>query len=127
MFTIRLASGLEVSVISIEMSGTYSGVLEGAPGKDLNNELLRDVLELDGEEGYYIKMPSEEQIASRLPKCKLEVHLESYFTAPDGSEFSLVRAIWFEDIDKNRTLKEILQTALQDLDWVKHCKGFYFI
>ena len=55
MFTIRLASGLEVSVISIEMSGTYSGVLEGAPGKDLNNELLRDVLELDGEEGYYIK------------------------------------------------------------------------
>jgi hypothetical protein len=124
MFRIKLANGLDVGVDSLKMLGTYSGVLEGAPGENLNNHLLEDIKEKINEKGYYVRYPSNEEIMNRLPKCRLEAHLTSYYTSEDNYDFSHVTAIWFDDIDKSMSIKDILQNGLKDLDWGKHYSGY---
>jgi hypothetical protein len=124
MFSIKLANGLDVSVDSFEIHGTYSGVLEGGPGEFLNKHILDQFKDKMNEEGYYVRYPSHEQIMNRLPNCRLEAHLTCYSYAQDDFEFLHVTVIWFDDIDKHMSIKDILQNGLKDPNLIKHFKGY---
>ncbi|MCS5488866.1 hypothetical protein [Algoriphagus limi] len=126
---IKLNSGIVTILNGFDLSFTYGGVMEGAPGEFLNQIIMEDIKEFKkwGERKMYCISPSPEDYQKVLPFFCCFAWLHSYSTAQDqtadGSELVIQ---WFEKSIDEKPIPQLIENAVKGIDWSKEAEDFWF-
>lgn len=117
---IKLNSGIEVIVERLSFAHTYEGWLEGRP--DMEYTFKRNKRKFDEFIGYkeapkYIHSSANENPNEILPKAVFFAWLTSKHD--NGSELYVM---WFDDIPLNKSIENIVENGLSNIDWTTYAK-----
>lgn len=125
---IKLQSGKAVYIEAFHCIPTYSGLLIGLPSKQTNEVLIKQITYPKewGNKTYVLKktdMYIAENILKPMINCAL---LTSEPTDIKGNHFdgSCVVAIWFNDEQFDKSLKEIIIKGLGYFDWDIYAENY---
>jgi hypothetical protein len=111
---IQLSSGKKVTLEEFNMKMTYQGLLVGAPNKQLNYTIIRDII--DSYQGKKVVMTLED---AYLEKERLKPYVCSarLSAEPKDKEFdgSYMIAVWFADNITSMTIEQMIQGL--KVDW----------
>lgn len=126
---ITLNSGIETQLKGFHLSMTYGGVMEGAPGKELN-ELTIEMIQGSkkfGDRKLFLSQVGELDLDKPLPYFSCFAWLSSYGPAndiyADGSEMVIH---WFENSIQDRPIAQIIEEAVKNLNWEKEADDFWY-
>lgn len=109
-----------------KISKTYGGMLEGIPNKEINSEIIHNAMNLKdwGERKTLLIKPDENEVEKMLKYFLFKAWIVSYDSEKfDGKELVL---IWFDDLNPDVSIKDMIETQLTEKIWHKHATGFYF-
>ncbi len=120
----RLKEGRTVRLKALHVSGTYAGVLEGAPRhihKFVLPRVPREVEEHMPPGKPLIILPA----VLPLPSWKIVAHLESRSGArtDDPDMYSCLFICWFQQ-SLTGSLQGMLRKVLRSIDWEAHAENF---
>jgi len=130
---VRLSiGGRSVLVESFAFDRTYAGVLAYSPKhyKEMNEGIVnRQNYPTDWGENRnkLIVRPSEESINTLLPPFIYKAWCISDPVKKDkGYDESGLIVIWFDQIPSERSVKEIIESGMQEIDWEKYAQDYHF-
>ncbi|MCC7337737.1 MAG: hypothetical protein IT422_21825 [Pirellulaceae bacterium] len=128
---LRLACGTEISLVSLNQSSTYGGMLEGHPNGDMNAGLIqRFVKRVEKQSGWkpYLITPTERPVSHDLKVVKRPwvelpgIACEAYFFSRSFGEFgSSINVCWYQD-DFAFPIDAHVLEALQNIAWTEHAR-----
>ena len=132
MLFIELECGITVHLDRFYGDRTYSGLLEGKPTIDINRRIINHMIErVEGMWPWnkaHLMLPAgdAENPPSVLPEMGFAAELVSLFThGSEGPHSSLV-VIWYADDCETKTIPELVEDAVFDIDWFALAKPFGF-
>lgn len=127
--SIVLKGGQVVNIEAFLFRETYSRVLVCGPEyfQRVNEKIIEALYDeiIWGSRKFHKILPSDEQIASLMPRNACFVWLRSSPTDQrfDGSELVVA---WFDDLQANETVCQIVDRKIADLDWHKLAQNFEY-
>ncbi len=125
--TIPLASGRRVWVLRFGYSGTYDGLLEGAPSAELNANIIASrgkAAKLRAWDVVLTLPPptrTDERGRPHLPPVCCVAELES-LPMNETMHISALTVVWFAVPFFSEPLADFLNTSLSSLPWEQHAK-----
>jgi hypothetical protein len=118
---IILKDGKTVKIEAFNYSETYKGLLEGRPSPGLNRKIVERESNhhLWGEKRINVIMPSIQQLDSWIPPSAYR-DLLLYI---DKRESNMV-VLWFDEHPGDKSLKEIIERGIVNIDWEKDANFF---
>lgn len=127
---VTLDSGLELTLKGFHLAFTYGGLMEGNPLKESVFEFIQDEIRVPknwGDRKLFSISAKEDGINSLLPLFSCYAYLTSDIPAgdpfADGSELVVH---WFEDSIQDRSIPQIIEEAVKDLDWKNEADDFLY-
>jgi hypothetical protein len=152
--TIQLTSGKAVFVHGIELSGTYSGLLEGIPTEKMNKSIIDSSIRRA--QDLWLKTGNPTPAYLIEPVCASIIHKESdhhflesvkrillrgdrpgpilppvrcianltAFPTAEQSLWTKLAVVWFQNLFFESTLQSVLQNALENIPWEANAKSF---
>jgi hypothetical protein len=112
-----LPSGREVELSSLRLRMTYEGILEGTPGPKMNQFVLDHLDPPEHWRSTAVAIDTPKDLTGSLPYwvCFGEFVCWKGIQNPQAS--SQLNYIWFIDSPDGPSLREIVASALANLDW----------
>jgi hypothetical protein len=129
LMTFQLSQNREVQLQSIQFKLTYDGIFEGDFGEKLNHFVLNN-LDLPSDwKDKAICIDTPKDLSLAMPGIVCLAELSSVMEISTGEDlennnYSELRYIWFIETLEDKTLREIVQFALDKLDWDKFAEEF---
>jgi hypothetical protein len=128
MITFNLKSGREISVHYFSFSYTYDGFLAGIPNIDKNKKIIASAkapIEWGSFKVLKIRPKKKEILTTLKPVCyRALLESESLNSGNDDYYGSNLIVIWFGEDPANKTIEEIINADLKNINWEK--KGMNF-
>ncbi|MCD9014397.1 hypothetical protein [Parachryseolinea silvisoli] len=126
MIDIELESGRRVTVDGFVYGRTYGGLLEGRPNRNVNKRILeRQKCPSEwGSRKVLVIQPLDRDLENFLPPSIYKVWLNS--NDPINSVFmgSELVIIWFDETPGERSIKDIIEKRVREVDWDKNAQDF---
>lgn len=128
MIKIKLNSGREVSVEGFSFGYTYGGLYEGLPNEKMNNDIF-------DRSSYPNNWGPRKVLKIRPPKSDFEKALKPtdyaawlHSNEPIDPEYhgSELVVIWFGDPPNGKTVEEIIEQGIKDIDWESNAEDFFY-
>ena len=129
LMTFQLSQNRVVQLQSIQFKLTYDGIFEGDFGEKLNHFVLNN-LDLPSDwKGKAICIDTPKDLSTDMPGIVCMAELSSVMEISTGEDlennsYSELRYIWFIETLEGKTLREIVQFALDKLDWDEFAEEF---
>ncbi len=129
---ILLKCGYKVSVKRFTYHLTYWSLLDGIPDKRLNKEIIeRENCPNDwGSENLsqcaFKIQPTDDEVSTFLPPSVFKVWLISNEPINNYDDASELVVIWFGENPIKRTIEEIIEGKIKDIDWKKYAQSFSY-
>ena len=126
MIEIQLKCGREVKVDGFEFGYTYGGLLEGMPNKRMNQNIFENTTYPSkwGPRKVLKIKPERKEFRNSLKPTHYSVWLTSYKPINPNYQGSELVVIWFEELPNGKTVEEIIENGVRDIDWDKHAQDF---
>ncbi len=135
----RLSNGRVIRLVAIDQWGTYSGLLEGIPTKEMNERYIRRTLENVRDRWHfepYLIQPIETPIElgreypfgtpASIPDITCVGRFDCFDIARDKSmDGSTLRIVWFQS-DFAFPIDSAIQEHIYSLDWEKYASDFVY-
>lgn len=135
----QLGSGRMIRLVAIDQWGTYTGLLEGIPTKEMNERHIRRTMDTARERWHfdpYLIQPIETPIEldrdytfgtpASIPAVTCVGQFDCFDTARDNSmDGSTLPIVWFQD-DFAFPVDDVIQQHIQSLDWEQHASDFQY-
>ena len=135
----QLSNGRVIRLVAIDQWGTYSGLLEGVPTKEMNERHIRYTMDAARERRHfepYLIQPIETPIElgrkypfgtpASIPEITCIGQFNCLDTARDNSmDGSTLPIVWFQS-DFAFPIDEAVQEHIRSLDWEKHAFDFQY-
>ena len=116
-FKITLPSGREVELSSLRLRMTYEGILEGTPGSKMNQFVLDHLDPPEHWRSTAVAIDTPEDLSGSLPYWVCFGEFVSWKGIQNPKATSQLNYIWFIDSPDVLSLREIVASALANLDW----------
>jgi hypothetical protein len=132
LMTFQLSQNREVQLQSIQFKLTYDGIFEGNFGEKLNHFVLNN-LDLPSDwKDKAICIDTPKDLSTDMPGIVCMAQLSSVMEISTGEDlennsYSELRYIWFIETLEGKTLREIVQFALDKLDWDEFAEEFELV
>ena len=125
---IKLKCGREVKVDGFEFGTTYGGLLEGSPYEIMNKNIFEKTTHSSnwGKRRVLKIKPENSEFKNSLKPTHYSVWLTSNDPINSNYHGSELVVIWFDELPNGRTIEEIIQTGVQNIDWNKNAKDFEY-
>lgn len=125
---IKLKCGREVKVDGFEFGYTYGGLLEGSPNERMNKNIFdRTTYSSNWGSRKVLKIkPKKSEFKSELKPTHYSVWLNSNDPINSNYHGSELVVIWFDELPNEKTVEEIIQNGVQDIDWDKNAEDFEY-
>lgn len=129
LMTFQLSQNREVQLQSIQFKLTYDGILEGDFGEKLNHFALNN-LDLPSDwKGKAICIDTPIDLSIDMPAivCMAELSSLKEISTGEGLKnniYSELRYIWFIETLEGKMFREIVQFALEKLEWDEFAEEF---
>ena len=123
-FTFTLPNQRKVDLLGFQLKLTYDGVLEATINERVNRLVLKhlEVPSYWRDSAIHREMP--EDLTRMLPAFVCFAELISYDPISKPDHLSQLNFIWFINSIEGPSLKELIQQALNRLDWEAQAKEF---
>ncbi len=122
----QLKSGRKVVLKAFRLDLTYGNMIEGDPDPFVNKMVFERIGRPDGfrEMATHVIMPLEEEIKDILPPFYCTVQLKSYEGIQrKGAGSEMILVFFVEDVI-NKSIGQLIQEGIEDLDWDSHAHEF---
>ncbi len=125
---IKLKCGREVKVDGFEFGFTYGGLLEGSPNERMNNNIFeRTNYSTNWGPRKVLKIrPEINEFKNGLKPAHYSVWLNSNDPINPKFHGSELVVIWFDEKPNGKTVEEIIQKGVQNIDWDKNARDFEY-
>jgi hypothetical protein len=128
---IQLKCGRKVYVHRFTYYRTYWSLIDGTPDIKYNKGIIEwEKCPKDWEIEYSRKVlkiqPNDEEVNTLLPPSVYKVWLISNDPIDKYDDASELIVIWFDENPGNRSLKEIIEKGVINIEWEKHAEGFSY-
>jgi hypothetical protein len=112
-----LPSGREVELSSLRLRMTYEGILEGTPGPKMNQFVLDHLDPPEHWRSTAVVIDTPKDLSGSLPYWVCFGEFVSWKGIQNPQASSQLNYIWFIDSPDGHSLREIVASALANLDW----------
>lgn len=116
-FKFTLTSGREVELSSLRLRMTYEGILEGTPGPKMNQFVLDHLDPPAHWRSTAVAIDTPKDLSESLPYWVCFGEFVSWKGIQDSQSSSQLNYIWFIDSPDGSSLRELIASALANLDW----------
>lgn len=126
-----LKSGETVTVDRFEMVRTYIGLIEGIPPRNHVESRIRQAENYVRE---HWKRPRTVVIPPNLlgattdrpvlPTLTMMAQVSCQEPRNSNEDGSWLNFVWFADIDDQKSIKDFVESALENVDWQKEAEGY---
>ena len=125
MIHITLQDGTLVRVDGFEFKPTYLSLIEGKPCKDINDFIIEQISYPShwGKRKTMFKVPTQEELNTQLKPATYCTWLacNEPFNNHDGSNLVV---IWMDENPGDRTIPDIIEKGVNDINWKNEAEGF---
>ena len=135
----QLNSGRLIRLTAIDQWGTYSGLLEGLPTREMNARIIKRTLEDAKQKSHfdpYLIQPTETLIEmerkypygvpASIPAITCVAHFDCFDIARDASsDGSTLSMVWFQS-DFAFPIDEAILSHIQSVDWDKYASDYAY-
>ncbi|MEZ6139174.1 MAG: hypothetical protein R3B84_01265 [Zavarzinella sp.] len=135
----HLSNGRVIRLTAIDQWGTYSGLLEGVPTKEMNERLILNTMDKARKRWHfepYLIRPIERPIElgskypfgtpASIPDITCIGNFDCFNTARDKSmDGSTLPIVWFQS-EFAFPIDEAIQEQIRSLEWEKHASDFQY-
>jgi hypothetical protein len=112
-----LVSGREVQLSALRLRMTYEGILEGTPGPRMNQRVLDQLDPPEHWRSTAVCIDTPKDLSGSLPHWVCFGEFVSWKGIHTPGTYSQLNYIWFIDSPDGKSLRELVATALDALDW----------
>lgn len=112
-----LPTGREVELSSLRLRMTYEGILEGTPGPKMNRFVLDHLDPPEHWRSTAVAIDAPKDLSGSLPYWVCFGEFISWKGIQNPHTISQLNYIWFIDSPDVPSLREIVATAIANLDW----------
>ena len=125
---IKLKCGREVKVHGFEFGYSYGGLLEGLPNERMNKNIFeRTTYPSNWGSRKVLKIkPEKSEFKNGLKPTHYSVWLTSNDPINPNYHGSELVVIWFGELPNGKTVEEIIQNSLNNIDWNKNAQDFEY-
>lgn len=116
-FKFTLPSGREVQMTSLRLRMTYEGILEGTPGPKMNQFVLDHLDPPAHWHSTAVAIDTPKDLSGSLPNWICFGEFVSWKGFQNPKATSQLNYIWFIDSPDGVSIRELITTALANLDW----------
>lgn len=116
-FKFALPSGREVQMTSLRIRMTYEGILEGTPGLKMNQFVLDHLDPPEHWRSTAVAIDTPKDLSGSLPHWVCFGVFVSWKGIQNPADTSQLNYIWFVDSPDVSSLRELINSALANLDW----------
>lgn len=134
---IQLDSGRRIRLTALDQWGTYAGLLEGLPTREMNARIIQETLEGARRRWHfppYLIQPAEKPIEivrsypfgtpASIPEITCVAHFDCFDKVRDPNlDGSTLPLVWFQ-ADFAFPIEEAIQTQIRALDWDRYATDF---
>ena len=128
MIRIRLKCGRDVKVDGFQFGYTYGGLLEGSPNKKMNKDIFDKTTYPSnwGPRKLLKIQPENDDFKKNLKPIHYSVWLHSIEPINPDCHGSELVAIWFGDLPNGKTVEDIIQNGVENINWNKNAQDFEY-
>ena len=128
MIRIKLNCGRKVKVDGFEFGYTYGGLLEGSPNESMNKNIFeRTKYPSSWGQRKVLKIkPEKSEFKNGLKPSHYSVWLSSNDPIDPDYHGSELVVIWFDQLPNGKTIEEIIENGIQNINWNKNAQDFEY-
>jgi len=116
-FKFTLASGREVQMTSLRIRMTYEGILEGTPGLKMSQYVLDHLDPPAHWHSTAVGIDTPKDLSGSMPYWVCFGEFVSWKGIQNPAATSQLNYIWFIDSPDESSLRDLITTAFNNLDW----------